>query len=87
MKTRSSPDKPKRESLLKKVSEVSKDTDPDDTSDSIETPFPKNTPGTLQEQQIVLFNILLRIPILWKARCLYRNYNPGNKAGLPHRIS
>ena len=47
MKTRSSPDKPKRDSLLKKVSEVSKDTDPDDTSDSIETPFPKNTPGNL----------------------------------------
>ena len=46
MKTRSSPLKPKRETLLKKITEHN-DTDTEETSDSAETPYPKNTPGNI----------------------------------------
>ena len=46
MKTRSSPLKPKRETLLKKITEHN-DTDTEETSDSAETPYPKKTPGNI----------------------------------------
>ena len=46
MKTRSSPLKPKRETLLKKITEHN-DTDYEETSDSAETPYPQKTPGIL----------------------------------------